>query len=420
MRQWLYRHLPDRVRNALRPLFYRARSLWERVQLRRHWQAAHHSAHPDFFPALAGYTLATRDYVRKYARHDSTKTYEYTSIPDEPVFNPPPARTDGYNPLIHLVVPFNPPLFVAHIPNVRVFGMAGDVVTEQEILLTDISFRTPTRMWLERAEHPLLEQKSLTPLLKRKGAHALLTCLFADTNYFHWMFNALPRLGCLERAGIPFDELHFLVNRLHFAVQHEMLRALDIPQDRIIEMTASSAFQVESVWVVPALITSGHRRRWLCDWLRAHFLRAPQTINPTRRLFLSRADARWRRLANEDAVMEMLAPLGFERVVIGERSIFEQAALFSQAQVVLGPHSTAFGNLVFCQPGTRVVDFMPASRIKTYMYELSACMRLEYYYDYAEWNVPPSQTPTEVDETIIPLGRLRAMLRRIGISQRNE
>jgi capsular polysaccharide biosynthesis protein len=37
----------------------------------------------------------------------------------------------------------------------------------------------------------------------------------------------------------------------------------------------------------------------------------------------------------------------------------DQVQLFSQADVIVGAHGSAFANLIWCRPGTRVVDLMP-------------------------------------------------------------
>jgi capsular polysaccharide biosynthesis protein len=57
--------------------------------------------------------------------------------------------------------------------------------------------------------------------------------------------------------------------------------------------------------------------------------------------------------------MEIWAQLqnrGFESVKCEKLSVQEQAEVFSSAEVVVGAHGAALTNLVFCRPGTRVVE----------------------------------------------------------------
>jgi capsular polysaccharide biosynthesis protein len=83
---------------------------------------------------------------------------------------------------------------------------------------------------------------------------------------------------------------------------------------------------------------------------------AEAQTRPRLKLFVSRADATSRLVMNEDAAFARLAPMGFTRVTLGGRSVAEQARLFAQAEIVVGPHGAALSNLVFCTPGTRVVE----------------------------------------------------------------
>lgn len=420
MRGKVYRLLPDNVRASLTHVFHPARSLMNRVGQRVRWFGSHQLHRSTFYPAVREYAISTRAYLNKAqpqtpASRSTTHRAVYTAVPDAPTFDPAPPRTLGYNPLIHLVVPANPPLFAAKLHNVRVYGGAGDVVTCDNTVLSDISFRVPVRMWHERLEHPSLERDPLAEAHRVHGPHALLTSRWAGRNYFHWMFNLLPRLAIFARAGVPLKELTFLTNTPRYPVQVEMLNVLGIPPEQIYCMNEETALKVESLWVTPLLFTTGFRRRWLCDWLRQHFMRADSTEKPTRRLYLSRADAQSRRLENEPEVMDILTPLGFERIVIGDSSIFDQSALFAQADVVLAPHTTGFANLVFCQPRTRVLDFMPPDRLKTYMWELSACMDLDYYYADAAWSTAPRRPGSFERDTIIHPATLRALLSAAGI-----
>lgn len=406
MRQWLYRHLPDGVRSALRPLYYPARALSERLQLWRAWRTSRRA----FFPAVSAYALSTRAHLLNRSRTAPA----YRSIADEPAFQPTPPKTIGYNPLIHLVIPKNPPLFAAQLDNVGVYADAGDVVKDN-VLLADLSFRTPVRLRHERDEHPLLAQNRLPPAVPLRGTYALLTSLYGGTNYFHLMFNVLPRLALFERAGVdPAQLAGYLVNRLTLPAARESLRLLNISDSHCIEMDRVSAFRVEHLWVAPSLITSGHRRRSICAWLRQHFLRS--TPKPSRRLYLSRADASMRRIANETEMLELLEPLGFEKIVIGASSVLEQAELFAQAQVVIAPHSASLTNLVFCSPGTRVLDLMPEDRLRTYYWELSACMGLDYYYACTKPDPQPLPRRVRMYDSIMPASDLRTMLNRMSIA----
>jgi capsular polysaccharide biosynthesis protein len=312
-------------------------------------------------------------------------------------------------------MPLNSPLFVARAQGARVYGDAGDVVTRDNVLMADISFRRPTLMWEERAEHPLLEQDSLPETQNLRGTYALVTALYAGSNYYHWLYNALPRLLLLKQAGIQFDRLDgILLNQIEMPAISEVLSVMGIPPSSLVQMNRAAAFKVETLWVMPALIATGHRRRFVCDWLREHFLpRNPSTAR--RRLYISRADAGERRMANEDELLEILAPLGFETFCLGQRSVAEQAALFAQAEIVVAPQGAGLSNLVFCAPGTRVIELILADRLRTAYWELSACVGLDYYYALSAHDPQPHPSRISANDTILPPDDLRAILKKANI-----
>jgi capsular polysaccharide biosynthesis protein len=99
---------------------------------------------------------------------------------------------------------------------------------------------------------------------------------------------------------------------------------------------------------------------------------------PTRRLFVSRARARSRRLLNEEAVFASLRPLGFERVFAEDYGFAEQIALFSQAEAVCGPHGAGLTNILYMPPSAAVIEVLPDAQPRPWFWRLSAIRGLRY------------------------------------------
>ena len=78
---------------------------------------------------------------------------------------------------------------------------------------------------------------------------------------------------------------------------------------------------------------------------------------PSALLYISRRDSPARQVENEDEVTACLEPYGFQIVTLSGMSVAAQAALFGSARVVTGPHGAGFANLLFCNPGTAVLEF---------------------------------------------------------------
>jgi capsular polysaccharide biosynthesis protein len=129
---------------------------------------------------------------------------------------------------------------------------------------------------------------------------------------------------------------------------------------------------------------TGHLHpRWVIDWLRNRFLPlAGESSGGTerrRRLFISRSASRNRRLVNEEEIWAQLEPRGFEYVLAENLDFAEQVAMFANAEAVVAPHGAGLTNLVFCAPGTRVIELFPSRTVDCY-YRLSTDLDLEYAY----------------------------------------
>ncbi|WP_044891827.1 glycosyltransferase family 61 protein [Opitutus terrae] len=196
----------------------------------------------------------------------------------------------------------------------------------------------------------------------------------ATDNFHHWMIDLLPRLGLVERAGFRVPDFdHVIVNHAHRRYQTETLARLGIPLDRVITADAALFVRAEHL-VVPAL-KQHHQSLPAADvtFLRRALLGHSTSSSPaSRRLFLSRADASYRRLRHEADRHDWLRAHDFEIVRPGDLTVAEQARLFAEADVIAGPAGAAFANLVFARPGTQVIEIVPPQWIAAFHWMISA------------------------------------------------
>ena len=82
-----------------------------------------------------------------------------------------------------------------------------------------------------------------------------------------------------------------------------------------------------------------------------------------RLLYVTRRDARSRRIVNEEQIVKLLRRLGFEIVCPGELSFSEQIRLFAQARVIIGPHGAGLTNTVFAPQNATLIELFPENYI---------------------------------------------------------
>jgi len=258
---------------------------------------------------------------------------------------------------------------VAVIDGGRVTHDAGVVITPDSCIVADVSGLAADS---DLPTNPL-RLRFLAPPRRRTGSVAIVTCTM-PYNYYHWLIEALPRLALYERAGIRADRFYAPVDD---KFQRQSLRLLGIDPGRVEPATANRHV------VADTLVASSLRRdatRWKTDFLHHRLTRGLDAASaPSLRVFVSRRHRGKRTLTNDDAVFRALKPLGFRRFDLESLSVAEQIRLFFDAACVVAPHGAGLTNIVFCRPGTKVVEINTPYRINvTCFYWIAHYRRLDY------------------------------------------
>ncbi len=282
-----------------------------------------------------------------------------------------------------------PPAFVIKILQGR-FWLSSDqtqsaILTNEQHFLGDISPEFPLLSPGHPAKHPsqhsILSQGKLPPIHNINGRVAVLAGL-SNSVYFHWMLDVLPRLELLKKSNLDLDKIDYFIvdNRFHF--QQETLQLLGIPENQQINIHKLHHIQATELIVPSFPGCVAWMPKWTCDFLKQHFL-TPGFISNSpsfKRIYITRNSAKSRRILNEDELLKILEPFGVESVQLESMSVLEQAALFSQAELIIAPHGSGLTNLVFCQPGTKVIELFSPNYVYHCYWWISNLVELDYYY----------------------------------------
>jgi capsular polysaccharide biosynthesis protein len=167
-----------------------------------------------------------------------------------------------------------------------------------------------------------------------------------------------------ERLGEGYP-LKMLLTPGHAHWQTEYLERLGEDPSNVVEGSRGTVFCPE-VWFVPNLSTASIVDLYQPDVYREiarRFKSGLPAVRDRRLLFITRKDAPSRRLSNEDDVFATFqeAYPGLERISISGMPLSRQVALFADARLVVGAHSQAFRNLLYCE-GALTIQLVPGSR----------------------------------------------------------
>ncbi|MFW5881332.1 MAG: glycosyltransferase family 61 protein [Roseicyclus sp.] len=191
-------------------------------------------------------------------------------------------------------------------------------------------------------------------------------------NHSHWLTAHLPKLLLLRRMG-ELDNV--LLPATLTRTQAASLKLLGLDPDRFPRFDESRPLKVADLTLVQ---TDRFRPDLLAPVRDALAPRLPRAAR-SRRIYVSRARARFRRLRNEDEILPMLEARGFERVFLEEMDFEAQVELMRRAEAVVAPHGAGLTNVMFCAEGTHVVEIASPRFPNPNFYAVASAMGQPYY-----------------------------------------
>lgn len=198
-------------------------------------------------------------------------------------------------------------------------------------------------------------------------------------NIYHWLYDGLPRLALIERMGIEIEALYVDTSQ-PFVLQS--LEMAGIKPRQIINASRYPNIQAKQM-VIPSFPLYGGKQikysvpSWALRYLRSKL--ANENAQGELRLFVSRQDAHYRFLENEDRLFQELELRGFKRVILSGLSLQAQKEIFSQASVVVAPHGAGLANILFCRPGTKILELFHPGFVQQCYWQLANMLHLPYY-----------------------------------------
>ena len=214
-----------------------------------------------------------------------------------------------------------------------------------------------------------------TPRIKKKidgVLFSLLTGGGGNSNYWHWLFDVLPRLNILNQIKDTAGEVdYYLFPGLDCKFQKESLDIINIPKKK--RLSSKNFRHIESKKIIITShpytllndpdLDSLQIPIWISGYLRKVFLKDVTLDNSSKKfptkIFINRKDGttkKWRYIINEKEVETSLEEKGFKSLTLTDYSFLEQVNIFHHAEKIVGLHGAGFANIVFCKPGTKILE----------------------------------------------------------------
>jgi hypothetical protein len=294
------------------------------------------------------------------------------SFPLEPVPAGEVGRTLGVERLSVVATPDTPEAVLSMLKVYGVSGVGESVRGSHALVeLADVKLLGDTGAVVQgdrliavtgRLNWPRLATPRARPLRRLASDRAYYPMMsFPGTQTFHWLFDAVaPALGALEWAH-EAGPVSLLVSTEATPLQ---CASIDFVTKRF-RLSPPVAVGAEAVTADRLLVSvfeafkpSALQRPKVAEALRelARYIVPSPTAGAPRRLYISRDDARKRRVVNEAELLPLLDRHGYQPVALGRLPMAAQVALFLNAERVIGPHGAGFTHIAWCPPGCSLVE----------------------------------------------------------------
>ncbi|UDY23612.1 glycosyltransferase family 61 protein [Nocardioides sp. Kera G14] len=300
-----------------------------------------------------------------------------------------------------------PATFTLEITGGRLTGEFAAALTPGKIL--DLETSSYFGVWDWR-EHPVFLRPTLGEVEHISGTVLSLATRGTTQNYYHFLYDAIGRLGVLEES---LGETRFdaVVVPHGTRYQRQLLDLVGLTErtDRLVQPLPGHTVSADRL-LVPS------NPNWALDappaivsWLREHLRPSNPETGHCERLYLTRGQQpKTRRYVQEAELWPLLESRGFRMVDPGTLSVQEQIDLFSTAEAIVAPHGAALTNVTFSAPGVRVLELFASTYVHRGLWAICQAVGAEYRYVVADG--PRGSGTGAYDDISIPPKRVLAAL----------
>lgn len=208
------------------------------------------------------------------------------------------------------------------------------------------------------------------------GQKYLLVTDSWSSGHFHWFTEVLPKMIAVEPQASEF--VLFLPDTPYVrSIGIESLELVGVRFADIVWMRDDEFYRVPDLYYLTRIAAPGQVNDGLMEELNRRLLggRRPGT----KRYYISRSEARIRKVLNEVELEPVLRGFGFETVRPENLSLREQIDMFAECESLIGIHGAGLTNCLFMPSGGNVVELR--KREPNYGYwHLSDSIGHKYFY----------------------------------------
>ena len=229
-----------------------------------------------------------------------------------------------------------------------------------------------------------------TPSFKKKITGKVFSLVqgASGSNYFHWLFDLLPKIEILfKNDHLKRIDFFYLPTINSFILR--TLKSYGIKEKQLINSSIQKHIEADEVLTFEHLyVKKGHFHnsfrkipKWIIFFLRKKFIKLKKEISFNKHFFIDRSDSKFEhyKINNQIELKKILKKNGFDYIQLSKIDWYKQIYMFNNAKTIIGLHGAGLANLVFCRKNTKIFEILIKNHSQINLYKnISKKIRLNY------------------------------------------
>lgn len=202
-------------------------------------------------------------------------------------------------------------------------------------------------------------------------------------NYSFWVTSSLVRLLMLTNSGQEFTLL-YPEEWDSVAYIKESLKVF--PNLKLKRIPTGVHMQVKNLLLSEVrpftACFNGEELQSVHDYMVSHIPQEYLDKTYPERIYVTRKKAKYRKVVNEEEVIQLVSQYGFSVVDFDDMPFWEQVAQMRAAKCIIAIHGAGMANIVFCESKTKIIELLheytTAASYRFSYWMAAATMHLDY------------------------------------------
>lgn len=197
-------------------------------------------------------------------------------------------------------------------------------------------------------------------------------------NFYHWLMQILTTVESVL-AYRKIEDIYIITSQNLSHWQRDSIRLLGYDSIPIFQPEPNIYYQAKMLEISDFCTNPTNLTRTgiqVCSRLKSAL---DLSSSKGKKIYVSRVDASFRRVTNENELIEVLRRFGFDILVMGCMTLEDQIRAFHDASFVVGPHGQGMGHTAYCCHGTFVWELFPENFVTHSTVGIAATVGLQYH-----------------------------------------